>query len=150
VFELFDTKGELRAICGGGRYDNLLETLGGVDLPALGFGMGDVVLGDLLRARGLIPEVAAQTDFWIAGDDESLLPSVMQIAAKIRRRDRSAEYALKPQQLSRQLKAASSAGARNAVIIKRDEYEKGDVTVKDLEAGTERTVSLAELINSLN
>jgi histidyl-tRNA synthetase len=150
VFELFDTKGELRAICGGGRYDNLLETLGGVDLPALGFGMGDVVLGDLLRARGLIPEVAAQTDFWIAGDDESLLPSVMQVAAKIRRRDRSAEYALKPQQLSRQLKAASSAGARNAVIIKRDEYEKGDVTVKDLEAGTERTVSLAELINSLN
>ena len=45
VFELFDAKGELRAICGGGRYDNLLQSLGGVDLPALGFGMGDVVLG---------------------------------------------------------------------------------------------------------
>ena len=150
VFELFDTKREFRAICGGGRYDTLLETLGGVDLPALGFGMGDVVLGELLRARGLIPEAPAQTDFWIAGDDESLLPNVMQVAARIRRRDRSAEYALKPQQLSRQLKAASSAGARNAVIIKRDEYEKGDVTLKDLEAGTERTVSLSELINSLN
>ena len=46
-------KGEFRAICGGGRYDNLLASLGGVDLPALGFGMGDVVLGELLRARGL-------------------------------------------------------------------------------------------------
>ncbi|MDQ3242589.1 MAG: ATP phosphoribosyltransferase regulatory subunit, partial [Gemmatimonadota bacterium] len=55
VFELFDTAGEMRAICGGGRYDNLLESLGGADLPALGFGMGDVVLGDLLRARGLFP-----------------------------------------------------------------------------------------------
>ena len=150
VFELFDTKGEFRAICGGGRYDTLLKTLGGVDLPALGFGMGDVVLGELLRARSLIPAVEAQTDFWVAGDDESLLPSVMQVAAKIRRRDRSAEYALKPQQLSRQLKAASSAGARNAVIIKREGYEKGEVTLKDLEAGTERTVSLSELINSLN
>ena len=150
VFELFDTKGEFRAICGGGRYDTLLNTLGGVDLPALGFGMGDVVLGELLRGRGLIPEVGAQTDFWVAGDDESLLSTVMEVAATIRRRDRSAEYALKPQQLSRQLKAASSAGARNAVIIKRDEYEKGEVTVKNLEAGTERTVSLSELINSLN
>src|SRR5579872_4547327 len=46
VFELFDAKGELRAICGGGRYDNLLQSLGGVDLPALGFGMGDVVLAE--------------------------------------------------------------------------------------------------------
>ena len=150
VFELFDTSGEFRAICGGGRYDTLLKNLGGVDLPALGFGMGDVVLGELLRARGLIPQAEAQTDYWIAGDDESLLPSVMQVAASIRKQDRSVEYALKPQQLSRQLKAASSAGARNAVIIKRDGYEKGEVTLKDLEAGTERTVSLADLINSLN
>ena len=150
VFELFDTKGELRAICGGGRYDTLLKTLGGVDLPALGFGMGDVVLGELLRARGLIPPMEGQTDYWVAGDDESLLPSVMQVAAKIRKHDRSVEYALKPQQLSRQLKAASSAGARNAVILKRDGYEKGEVILKDLEQGTERTVSLTELINSLN
>ena len=150
VFELFDTSGEFRAICGGGRYDTLLQTLGGVDLPALGFGMGDVVLGELLRARGLIPAAVAQTDFWIAGDDDSLLQSVMQVAAKIRMQDRSVEYALKPQQLSRQLKAASSAGARNAVILKREGYEKGEVTLKDLEAGTERTVSLTDLINSLN
>ena len=55
VFELFDAKGELRAICGGGRYDTLLQSLGGVDLPALGFGMGDVVLAELLRERGLLP-----------------------------------------------------------------------------------------------
>jgi histidyl-tRNA synthetase len=55
VFELFDAKGEFRAICGGGRYDDLLSTIGGVDLPALGFGMGDVVLTELLRARDLIP-----------------------------------------------------------------------------------------------
>lgn len=150
VFELFDTKREFRAICGGGRYDSLLGMLGGVDLPALGFGMGDVVLGELLRARRLVPPAEAQTDYWVAGDDESMLPEVMQVAAAIRLRDRSAEYALKPQQLSRQLKAASSAGARNAVIIKRDNYANGEVTLKDLDAGTERTLPLSELINSLN
>ena len=55
VFELFDAGRTLRAICGGGRYDSLLAALGGVDLPALGFGMGDVVLGELLRDRGLVP-----------------------------------------------------------------------------------------------
>ena len=150
VFELFDTAGEFRAICGGGRYDTLLETLGGVDLPALGFGMGDVVLGELLRARSLIPSVAPTTDYWIAGDDESMIHAVMKVASELRSRDRSVEYALKPQQLSRQLKAAASAGARNAVIIKRAEYEKGEVTLKDLEAGTEKSLSLAELINTLN
>jgi histidyl-tRNA synthetase len=150
VFELFDTAGEFRAICGGGRYDTLLKTLGGVDLPALGFGMGDVVLGELLRARSLIPSVAPTTDYWVAGDDASMLPVVMTVASQLRSRDRSVEYALKPQQLSRQLKAASSAGARIAIIIKRAEYEKGEVTLKDLEAGTEKSLSLAELINSLN
>ena len=68
VFELFDARGELRAICGGGRYDKLLQSLGGVDLPALGFGMGDVVLGELLRDRGLAPAAAASIDVFLAGD----------------------------------------------------------------------------------
>ena len=57
VFELFDRSGELRAICGGGRYDTLLDSLGGSDMPALGFGMGDVVLGELLRSKGVEPRV---------------------------------------------------------------------------------------------
>ena len=66
VFELFDAKGELRAICGGGRYDNLLGALGGVDLPALGFGMGDVVLGELLKERGLLPATEPRLDVFVA------------------------------------------------------------------------------------
>src|SRR5574342_847955 len=54
VFELFDVGRNLRAICGGGRYDGLLKALGGADLPALGFGMGDVVLGELLKSCGAV------------------------------------------------------------------------------------------------
>src|SRR5215212_3119414 len=66
VFELFDARGEFRAVCGGGRYDSLLESLGGVPMPALGFGMGDVVLTDLLRARGRLPAGGASIDYWVA------------------------------------------------------------------------------------
>jgi histidyl-tRNA synthetase len=149
VFELFDTAGEFRAVCGGGRYDTLLDTLGGVDLPALGFGMGDVVIGELLRARRLIPQSESRTDYWVAGEDESLLPDVMLVAAELRKRDRSVEYALRPQQLSRQLKSAAASGAARAVLLKRDRFAEGEVTVRDLEAGTERAMPLAELINSL-
>lgn len=149
VFELFDTKGEFRAICGGGRYDTLLETLGGVDLPALGFGMGDVVIGELLRARGRIPSIERRTDYWVAADDSSMVAEVMSVAAELRRRDKTVEYALKPQQLSRQLKAASAAGADNAVLIERDAFAKGEVRLKDLKAGTERTLTLGDLFDSL-
>ena len=60
---------EFRAICGGGRYDNLLASLGGPDLAALGFGMGDVVLTELLRARGLLRPWHRRLDYWVAGED---------------------------------------------------------------------------------
>ncbi len=149
VFELFDTAGEFRAICGGGRYDTLLHTLGNVDLPALGFGMGDVVVGELLRGRKLIPETPARTDYWVAGEDESQTSQVMSVAAALRRKEQSVEYALKPQQLSRQLKSAVASGARHAVVLKHGRDDEGEVTVRDLKTGIERPMPLAELINSL-
>ncbi|HZK78276.1 MAG TPA: His/Gly/Thr/Pro-type tRNA ligase C-terminal domain-containing protein, partial [Gemmatimonadaceae bacterium] len=123
--------------------------LGGVDLPALGFGMGDVVIGELLRSRGLIPETPARTDFWVAGEDDGLTPEVMSVAAQLRQRDKSVEYSLKPQQLSRQLKSAAAAGASHAVLLKHDRFAAGEVTVRDLQAGTEQTIPLTEFINSL-
>mgnify|MGYP003694330689 CR=1 FL=1 len=66
---------ELRAICGGGRYDNLLSSLGGADLPAVGFGMGDVVPGELLKDRGLAPPLPAPIDVLVAGIAEQDLPT---------------------------------------------------------------------------
>lgn len=148
VFELFDANGEFRAICGGGRYDTLLESLGGVDLPAVGFGMGDVVLGDLLRARGLLQPVPSSTDFWVASDDDTMIADVMSVATKLRGCNRSVEYALRPQKLARQLKTAASAGARQAVLLKRERYRLGEVTLRDLHKGDERVMALDELISS--
>jgi histidyl-tRNA synthetase len=147
VFELFDSAGEYRAICGGGRYDDLLGTLGGVDLPALGFGMGDVVLGELLRSRGLMRGDQLRLDFWVAADDDSLSMDVLSVASRLRALGWSVEYALRPQTLARQLKTASSVGAMRVIIIKQD--EPGRITVRDLDKGTEQTHSIDDFINSL-
>jgi histidyl-tRNA synthetase len=130
VFELFDAKGELRAICGGGRYDNLIASLGGPDLPALGFGMGDVVLTELLRDRGLNVTVDSP-DFWVAGD-ESLESAVVKASAALRRAGASVEYALRKQQIGKQKKAAQSAGATYFVILEEGFTQTGTIRVEEL------------------
>ena len=139
VFELFDARGELRAICGGGRYDSLLAALGDNDLPALGFGMGDVVLGELLRDRGLMPDGAPELDYWVAaGDDEQRLAATRTAAALRRDWGMSVEYPLRSQSLAKQLKAAGSAGAHYAVIV----HDSERATVRDLSLRTQVDVPL--------
>jgi histidyl-tRNA synthetase len=120
VFELFDRSGEFRAICGGGRYDTLLDSLGGADMPALGFGMGDVVLGELLRARGLMNVAPAAADVWLAADETVPLVVVMREAARRRATGQAVEYALREQSLSKQKKAAQASGAREFVTLMTD------------------------------
>ncbi|HEX2718169.1 MAG TPA: histidine--tRNA ligase [Gemmatimonadaceae bacterium] len=143
VFELFDARGEFRAVAGGGRYDTLLEALGGASLPALGFGMGDVVLGELLRARGLMRAEAAGPELWVAGPTgEQDLPAVMRAATALRRAGRRVEYALRPQQLAKQFKAATAAGAKHVVIVPgalRDGDGAGEYAVRDLATGEQQT-----------
>ena len=119
VFELFDHVGEFRAICGGGRYDNLLKSLGGTDLPALGFGMGDVVLGELLRTRGLMPDSAPSLQYWVAQSPETpdAPRAALETAAAMRRRGCAVEFALRSQKLDRQLEAGRKAGAATFVIV---------------------------------
>src|SRR5439155_1500688 len=86
VFELFDTGKSLRAVCGGGRYDGLLKALGGVDLPALGFGMGDVVLGELLKERRPADQASTKLDaFLIAVSGDDVAP-LLKLAHQLRDR----------------------------------------------------------------
>src|SRR5216110_353199 len=120
VFELFDTGKSLRAVCGGGRYDGLLKSLSGVDLPALGFGMGDVVLGELLKARGQMPSPSPGVDYWVAFEDQGQLEEAMRLATRLRRTGASVEYTLRPMQLGKQLQTATKAGAIAAVILRMD------------------------------
>jgi histidyl-tRNA synthetase len=126
VFELFDAKGELRAICGGGRYDTLLQSLGGVDLPALGFGMGDVVLTELLRDRELLPREAVGPQVWVASESATMQQSVRRAATALRRGGVSVEYALRDQQIMKQVKAAKAAGAEFVLTLHERPAESSD------------------------
>ncbi len=126
VFELFDAQGEFRAICGGGRYDDLLNAIGGVSLPALGFGMGDVVLGELLAARGKLAaaQPAAPDVVLVAGDGVSVA-QLLGTATALRARGMCVEYPLSADKLvarkaSAQLKDAQKTGAAVAVVQHAD------------------------------
>src|SRR6266545_2889091 len=147
VFELFDTGQSLRAVCGGGRYDGLLKALGGVDLPALGFGMGDVVLGEILRERQVPQRAPAQLDaFLVAVSGEDMAP-VLKLAHDLRDRGLAVEYGLRPAAIRKQLELAAARGAPRAVIVGPTERAAGAVVVRDLRAGTEERVPLSTLVN---
>src|SRR6266481_750001 len=146
VFELFDTGKSLRAICGGGRYDGLLKALGGVDLPALGFGMGDVVLGELLKERGPADQASTKLDaFLIAVSGEDVAP-LLKLAHQLRDRGVAVEYGLRPAAIRKPLELAAARGAPRAVIVGPDERAAGEVVVRDLKAGKEQRVPIAQLL----
>lgn len=145
VFELFDRKGELRAICGGGRYDRLLELVGGEPLPAVGFGMGDVVLGELLGARGLIPEYRPELDYFLVPVTPEQRSEALRIAHVLRDRGHTVAYALKEQGVAKQMKAATRQGARAVLLIGPEEVERGCVVVRDMATGEERDLPLSDL-----
>jgi histidyl-tRNA synthetase len=141
VWELFDAKKELRAIAGGGRYDGLL------DQPALGFGMGDVVLGELLKEHGVAPKASTELGAFliaVGGDD---LPTMLQLAHALRERGIAVEYGLRHAGVRKQLELAAARGAPRAVIIGPDERQAGLAVVRDLNAGTEAKVPLDKLLN---
>jgi histidyl-tRNA synthetase len=149
VFELFDAKGELRAICGGGRYDNLLSSLGGVDLPAVGFGMGDVVLGELLKERGLAPAAAAPIDVFVAGITAEDMPHVLALVHQLRDAGLRVEYALSAQPVGKQLKLADARAARFAVLIGPDDRAKGQVALKDLSGKDQVAIAAGDAVAEL-
>jgi len=149
VFELFDASKTLRAICGGGRYDGLLKALGGVDLPALGFGMGDVVLGELLKEHGVAPKLGSRLDGFLISVGADDYPTVLRLAHDLRDAGLAVEYSLKPQAVRKQLELAAARAAPRAVIIGPEERTAGTAVVRDLVGGTERAVPLGTVVSEL-
>lgn len=145
VFEIFDREGELRAICGGGRYDRLLELVGGDPLPAVGFGMGDVVLGELLRDRDLAPSAKLQTDYFIVIIGEEHRELALAIAHTQRDRGAGVQYSLREQPVRKQFAAAGNAGAREVIVLGPDEVARECAVLRDMASGEEREVPLREL-----
>jgi len=135
VFEAYDTQRKLRAICGGGRYDHLLETLGGPPMPAVGFGFGDAVIGELLSDRGLQPECPRRTDAVVFAFAATERPSAVRVATALREQGHCVELVLGDTKLKRALADADRAGAQRFYLVGPDERARGVVAVRDLESG---------------
>ena len=136
VFEAFDVRGSLRrAILGGGRYNNLMEAVGGDPMPAVGFAMGDLVISLILDELGRLPDnlsaspaAALVTIF----DINTLLPS-MALATELRQAGLKIATYPESTKLSKQFKYADRIGTHLAVVLGPDEIAKGQVTIKNLE-----------------
>jgi histidyl-tRNA synthetase len=149
VFEIFDRQGLLRAICGGGRYDRLFASLTGIDVPALGFGFGDVVLGELLKEKRLARTAARRVHAFVIGAGPGTEAAVLKVVELVRRSGRSAIFSYKGGgNLGKLLKAAAASGAAHAIIVGEaaagaTNPEESMVSVKNLGTGEQNEMTLA-------
>ena len=145
VFEAHDRTGEFRAICGGGRYDKLLSTLGGKDLPATGFGFGDMVIMELLAEKNLIPELVSDIDDIVIPLNSDLRNAAVMVAASLRNSGRTVDLVLEDKKMKWAFKHAERIGAARLVLLAPDEWSRKMVKIKDLDTGEESEISLNDI-----
>ncbi|RFC51282.1 MAG: histidyl-tRNA synthetase [Verrucomicrobia bacterium] len=145
VFEAFDRKGELRALAGGGRYDDLVEKLGGPALPAVGFAIGDVTTALLLEQRGLAPVFVSAPDVYCVIGGEAGRKAAFADVQTLRAAGRRVDYPMKEVAFGKQFKLAADSGAKLALIYGEDELAKGVVKIRDLSDRTEHEVPRADV-----
>lgn len=145
VFEAFQTVGTGRALAGGGRYDNLVKKLGYQDMPAVGFGMGDVTVSDLLELVGKSGELRDAPDAYFVIGSENVRPKALEIISALRRSGVKTDYPLKQASFGKQFKQADAVGAAKAYILGDDELAQGIVKIKDLKSGETSAVALSSL-----
>lgn len=142
VFEAFDAGRSLRSICGGGRYDALLGSLGGPSIPAVGFGFGDVVILELLQELGRVPPLRRELDAVVFAFGDEQRRAAIRLAAALRAEGDAVELALAGGRLKRALADAARAGARRVYLVGPDEVAAGSALVRDLETGAQSVRAL--------
>ena len=140
VFEAFDRQGELRALAGGGRFDDLAAKLGGPPLPAAGFAIGDMTFALLLEQRGLMPALAQEPDIYCVIGGEAERRAAFGDIHALRAAGYAVDYPFKDIAFGKQFKAAGETGARLALIYGSEELAKGVVKLRDLKERSEREV----------
>jgi histidyl-tRNA synthetase len=144
VFECFDSTGEVsRAVFGGGRYDDLIESFGGQPTPAVGFAPGDATLSLLLQRAGVWPEEALSTDYYVlqVGDTR---PVAARIARDLRGRGHVVETDVSGRSFGAQMNYADAINAETVVIVGERDLEDGEVTIKDMDSGDQVQVPVDE------
>ena len=151
VFEAFDRQGEFRAIAGGGRYDNLVKLMsdGRVDLPALGFGMGDVVLLELLKARGLLPKFDAHLDLFVLIEDESLRDDSLRFIEDLRTAGCAVDYSFTPVKPDKQFKRAMELNAAFTCRLERTPGNPLSARLRNLRTREEKLLAPAEVLPAM-
>jgi len=152
VFEAFDKKGDCpRAIAGGGRYDNLIQLISGgkVNLPSLGFGMGDVVLLDLLKARNLLPAFDAGIDVYCIVAQEDLRSETLRLVQDLRLAGLAVDYTLTPAKPDKQFKRAQELKADHTAQLARTETGDLIVRLRNLKTRQETQVTTAEVAGQI-
>ena len=139
VYEAFDRHGKFRAIAGGGRYDQLvsLVSAGKIDMPGAGFAMGDVVLAELLKERGLLPKFTPQLDAFALIEDEAQRADTLALVHALRESGWHIDYSVVPLKPDKQFKRALECGARFTVRLEDATTAK----LKNLKTREEQTLS---------
>ena len=145
VFEVNDREGKFRAICGGGRYDKLLSTLGGKDLPATGFGFGDMVIMEVLAEKDLLPELLSGVEDVVIPLSPDLRNVAVKVASALRSSDRLVDLVLDDKKMKWAFKHAERIGATRIVLVGKEEWSRQKIKIKDLETGEETELSLEDL-----
>ncbi|MDX6767142.1 MAG: histidine--tRNA ligase [Candidatus Methylacidiphilales bacterium] len=140
VFEAHDRAGQYRAIAGGGRYDDLLKNIAGTDLPALGFGMGDVVITEILKDKGLLAAEPDTRFVYVVVADESVRPAALRLVAALRAGGYRVDYPLAATKVGRQFEAAQDRGAAFALVVDPAGETAGTVGLKYLATREQRPV----------
>jgi histidyl-tRNA synthetase len=152
VFEAYDRPGEIRrSVLGGGRYDNLLNAVGGDPLPAVGFAMGDMVIGLLLEKNKLFPSTLSDSpaNVMVTVFDQNLQMTSQKLAAELRQAGIKTSCYPEAAKLPKQFKYADRMGVHFAIVIGPDEEVQGQVTIKDLKQGTQQTINRIDVVDKI-
>ncbi|MFB6244915.1 MAG: histidine--tRNA ligase [Candidatus Nanohaloarchaea archaeon] len=149
VFEAFDSEGELRALFGGGRYDELVGEYGEREVPAVGFAFGYSPVIELLKEEERYPLEDVGTDVYVLTVSDSVRETALDIATDLRSEGITAETDLASRGFGDQLEYADKIGAEKAVIVGERDLEKEEVTVKNMETGDEIQVELSGVVEEL-
>lgn len=146
VFEIFDTNPEnKRAIFGGGRYDKLFEIFDQTAMPAVGFGMGDVTIKDVLEIRGLLPAFTPSAQIYIGNIDTSVLIQTEKLAQEIRSTGVNTYLDFTDRKLKNKIERAGKQGYRFFAAIGENEIKSKKIIIKDLQTGKEKKVKIAKI-----
>jgi len=147
VFEFHARAGGLRALAGGGRYDDLTGLLDGPRVPGVGFGMGDAPVLGLLKDLGKLPSLHDTLDVYLIDADRTLLPAILRLAATLRQHRLAVDFSYKRAAVGKQFKHAAARGARYAIVVGSEYTDGAQLTVKNLATGHQELVSAEGLLD---